>query len=125
MDTSRRNLLSIGAALLCGMAGCLSLSEKNNRNKSTLEITNQRGAKLEGVIRFIDGENVVVEEPLNLSSGNNQFEVEFPQDVRQVTLVIDLHRPAEQTYEESVPAGVPEYYITIQSDGIDVTWAEN
>ena len=94
-------------------------------DESTLEITNQRGTELEGVIRFTSEGEVVVEVPFSVSDGTDRFEVEFPRDVRQGMLVVTLHSPEEQTYEESVPAGVPEYYITIRSDGIDIIWAEN
>lgn len=125
INANRRDFLSIGATLLCTTAGCVSPSEKDPQDTSTVEITNQRSTELEGIIRFTDEGAVVVEEPLGSRDENNQLEVEFPRELKQVTLVIELDSSKEQIYKKSVPAGVPGYYITIQSDDIDVIWAEN
>ena len=125
INTNRRDFLSIGITLLCTTAGCVSLSGEDRQDTSTVEITNQRSTGLEGMIRFTDEGDVAVEEPLGSRDENNRLEVEFPRELRQVTLVIELDSPEEQIYKESVPAGVPEYYITIQSGDIDIMWTEN
>jgi hypothetical protein len=42
-----------------------------------------------------------------------------------MSIAVEILRPQERTYEENeIPVGVPEYDITIQSDDINVIWAE-
>jgi hypothetical protein len=125
IQTNRRDFISIGVTLLYTTTGCVSLSGESHRDTSTVEITNQQSAELEGVIRFTYEGEVIVEEPLGSRDENNRLEVEFPRELRQVTLAIELDSPEEQIYTESVPSGVPDYHVTIQSDDIDVVWAEN
>jgi len=54
-----------------------------------------------------------------------QFTEQFPDNNRDITIEVSVSMPQAATHEASVPSGVPEYRVRIQSSDIGVVWAEN
>lgn len=140
----RRTFITAGCALLYTAAGCISNqedsppepsggnsssepSEGDSSSESTVAITNEREGTVEVSVQLTAGENAFTVEEFNLGSGEQtQFTTVPPEDADAIAVVVELLNAQETKYEEGgLPAGVPEYNITIQSEGITVIWAEN
>jgi hypothetical protein len=96
---------------------------------STLNITNERDNELEVSTRMKDGNRSFAVGDFVLDKGKTkEFTARFVnmEDVPGMSIAAKILSLQETTYEqEEIPVGVPEYDIRIQSDGIDVVWAEN
>lgn len=126
MGVNRRSLLSVIPPTLCGMTGCIDFSEGNHQGNPLVKISNQTDIELEGEFRFIDEADIVIKKSFSLRSDeSSQFEVEFSEDITQVDFMVEIFSPAERSYKESVPSGVPNYYANIKSDSVDIGWSEN
>lgn len=119
----RRKLLALSGLLLCG--GCVSGSEDSE--DFTFFVTNERDSRLDVSIRLQDGERGFAVEGFVLESGETgRFTAGFVNVPREITVVTKILNPREATYRQSeIPVGVPSYHINIQSNGINVVWAEN
>lgn len=123
----RRKFLATCGLSFCG--GCLSDSAQNLQADSKFIVTNKRDSELEVSIRLKDGESAFAVEGFVLASGEtNQFAAGLHNvDAGNgMSIAAKILSPQEAIYEqEGIPVGVPEYNISIESDGITVTWAEN
>ena len=90
-------------------------------------ITNQSDGKLDVSTQLEDGNRSFTVEEIVLDQGaTKRFRAQFVNVEAGMSIAVEILRPQERTYEENeIPVGVPEYDIRIQSDGIDVVWAEN
>lgn len=89
-------------------------------------ITNQSDGKLD-VATELEDENrsFTVEEVVLDQGATKRFRAQFVNVEAGMSIAVEILRPQERTYEENeIPVGVPEYDITIQSDDINVIWAE-
>lgn len=126
VSVNRRECLTVVSAGIGGTAGCLSPSDGNTRSKSTLVVENQRGGEQEVAIRFEDGDIVLFNETFRLAAGEQRrVEGNLSRGATQVAVFVDVRSSQEAVYEDTVPGGVPEYHVSLRSDGIDVVWAEN
>lgn len=123
----RREFFTTGGALLFG--GCLSSSERDSPEDSEFIVTNERTNEVEVSIRLKDGESAFAVEGFVLDSGASDRFTAGSQsgDVEgEMSIAAKIISPQQATYEQSeIPVGVPEYNIIIQSDDINVIWAEN
>jgi hypothetical protein len=124
---TRRKFLATVGLLLCG--GCLSDSEQESPTDSEFIITNERDIELEVSIRLKDGESAFAVEGFVLDSGESgRFTAGLYNTSVEgnMSIVAKILSPQQTTYaQDEIPVGVPEYNISIQSDSISVTWAEN
>jgi len=123
----RREFIATGGILLFG--GCLSSSEQDPPEDSEFIVTNERNNELEVSIRLKRGESAFAVEGFVLDSGeSDQFTAGLHNaDVEEeMSIAAKIISPRQTTYEQNgIPVGVPEYDISIQSDDINVIWAEN
>ncbi len=123
----RREFFATGGTLLFG--GCLSNSERDPPEDSEFVVTSERNNELEVSIRLKDGESAFAVEGFVLDSGESDRFTAGSQngDVEgEMSIAAKIVSPQQATYEQSeIPVGVPEYNISIQSDDINVIWAEN
>jgi hypothetical protein len=121
----RRNFVATAGLLFC--SGCLSDISQNRQSDSEFIITNERDSKLEVSIRLKDGNRAFAVEGFVLDEGEtNRFTAGFVSVEGKISIAAKILSPQEMTYEqEEIPVGVPEYDIRIQSDSIDVVWAES
>jgi len=126
VSVNRRGFLTVVSVGIGATAGCLSPSEGNARTESTLIIENQRDSEQEVVIRFEDGDIVLFEETFRLAAGEqHRVEDDLSRGATQVDVFVDVRSSQEAIYEDTVPGGVPEYRVSLRSDGVDLVWAEN
>ncbi len=121
----RRSFLASGGLLLC--CGCVSDSEQGSQADSKFTVTNERDTELDVSIRLMDGERAFAVDGFRLDdSETGRFTAGFSNVEGDMSIAAKLLSPQEATYEQTgIPVGVPEYNISIQSDGINVIWAEN
>ena len=123
----RRKFLALSGLSFCG--GCLSDSKQGLQADSEFIVTNERDSELEVSIRLKDEESAFAVEGFIFDSGEtDQFTAGLHNvDVEgDMSIAAKILSPQEATYEQGeIPVGVPQYNITIQSDGINVIWAEN
>jgi hypothetical protein len=88
-------------------------------------VTNVIDDAVEATVRFTTGAEVIGETTVDLAADEQQqFTEQFPDDGRNITVEVSVSTPQAATHEASVPSGVPEYCVRIQSSGIEVVWAE-
>jgi hypothetical protein len=121
----RREFVLTGSVFLTGLSGCLS--DQDAQQDSVIDVINQTDSELELSVRLHDGDSAFAVEGIVLASGEQtQFEQAITSDTRTIRFVVKILDPIERTYEqEELPTGVPEYSVRVQSDGVDVVWAEN
>lgn len=123
----RREFIVTGGILL--FDGCLSNSEQNSSEDSEFIVTNERDNELEVSIRLKRGENAFAVEGFVLDSGeSDRFTAGLhnAEMEEEMSIAAKIISPRQTTYEQNgIPVGVPEYDISIQSDDINVAWAEN
>ena len=93
-----------------------------------MNITNERDNELGVSTRMKDGNRSFAVGDFVLDKGRTkEFTARFinMEDVLAMSIAAKILSPQETTYEQEAPVGVPVYDIRIQSDGIDVVWAEN
>jgi hypothetical protein len=123
---NRREFLTVASVGVGGTAGCLSPSEENSRSESILIVENQRDSEQEAVIRFEDGDIVLFEETFRIAAGEqHRVEDDLSRGATQVDVFVDIRSSQEGTYEDTAPGCVPEYRISLRSDGVNLVWAEN
>ena len=95
---------------------------------SALNITNERDNELGVSTRMKDGNRSFAVGDFVLDKGKTkEFTARFVnvEDVLSMSIAAKILSPQETTYEQGAPFAVPVYDIRIQSDGIDIGWAEN
>lgn len=96
---------------------------------SAVNITDERDNDLEVSTRTKDGNRSFAVGDFVLDEGETtEFTARFVnmQDVLGMSISVTVLSPQATTYEQKeLPVGVPGYAIRIESDGIDVIWAEN
>jgi hypothetical protein len=123
MAMIRRKFLAISGLLLC--SGCLADS-KDSKDSEFL-ITNERDSRLDVSLRLLDGERGLAVEGFMLDSGETRrFTAGFVNVAKNMTVVTRILSPQKATYQQKeIPVWAPEYDINIQSNGINVVWAEH
>jgi hypothetical protein len=119
----RRKFLALSGLSLC--SGCLS--DSKDSQDSEFLITNERESGLDVSLRLKDGERGFAVEGFMLDSGETgRFTAGFVNVAQNMTVVTKILSPQKATYQQKeIPGGAPEYNITIQSNGINVVWAEH
>jgi len=126
VSVNRREFLTVASVGVGGTAGCLSPSEENSRSESILIVENQRDSEQEAVIGFEDGDIVLFERTFMIAAGEqHRVEDDLSRGATQVDVFVDVRSSQEDTYEDTAPGGVPEYRISLRSDGVNLVWAEN
>ena len=124
---NRRRYIVTSGLLVC--SGCVSDAEQEPPPASEFTVENTRDTEIDVSIQLKDGESAfAVEEFVLDPRGTARFTMAFHDLAvgRDMSLVVKILEPQEAAYEqEALPVGVPVYRITIQSDGVDVVWAEN
>ena len=93
-----------------------------------MNITNERDNELGVSTRMKDGNRSFAVGDFVLDKGKTkEFTARFVnvEDVLSMSIAAKILSPQETTYEQGAPFDVPVYDIRIQSDGIDIGWAEN
>ena len=101
---------------------------QDTKDDSALNITNERDNELGVSTRMKDGNRSFAVGDFVLDNGKTkEFTARFVnmEDVLGMSIAAKILSPQKTTYEQEAPVGVPVYDIRIQSDGIDVGWAEN
>ena len=101
---------------------------QDTKADSALNITNERDNELGVSTRMKDGNRSFAVGDFVLDNGKTkEFTARFVsmEDVLGMSIAAKILSPEETTYEQEAPVGAPVYDIRIQSDGIDVGWAEN
>lgn len=99
---------------------------KDTQPDDAFRITNQSDGELDISTRLEDGNRSFTIEEIVLDQGaTKRFRAQFVNVEAGMSIAVEILRPQERTYEQKeIPVGVPEYDITIQSDDINVIWAE-
>jgi len=95
---------------------------------SALNITTERDNELGVSTQMKDGNRSFAVGDFVLDKGKTkEFTARFVnvEDVLSMSIAAKILSPQETTYEQGAPFAVPVYDIRIQSDGIDIGWAEN
>ena len=95
---------------------------------SALNITTERDNELGVSTQMKDGNRSFAVGDFVLDNGKTkEFTARFVnvEDVLSMSIAAKILSPQETTYEQGAPFDVPVYDIRIQSDGIDIGWAEN
>jgi len=122
----RRTLLAGSAVVACSGSGCVSNSTLRSTSESTVVVTNAIDDTVEATLRFTIGAGAIGEATVDLAADEQQqFTEQFPDGDRDITIEVSVSMPQAVTHEASVPSGVPEYRVRIQSSDIEVVWAEN
>jgi len=126
MTVNRREFLAVVSVGIGGTAGCLSPSEGNPRRESTLVVENQRDTEQKIDIRFEDGGIVSFQETFKVAGGEQQqIKDDLSRGATQIDVFIHPHRSQEVIYVDTVPGNMPEYRVTLRSEGVDLVWTEN
>jgi hypothetical protein len=92
-----------------------------------VSVLNDRETGVEASIRLKEGDRVFAIEGVTLESSEAAtFDVEFPNVGTDMTVSVQMFSQQEKLYERTgVPVRVPEYNVSIRSDGIIVAWPES
>jgi hypothetical protein len=106
-------------------SGCLSDPNQDWQADSEFAVTNERDNELEVSVRLRDGNSAFAVEGFILDDGETgTFEQSVPENP-PVSVVAKLIDPVEETYEQRIRAGAPEYTVQIRPDSVEATPAEN